>query len=57
MILVVDQVRAGESCRSPLSLGSPRRLLAAPQHPQPIPRVVVDAGERSRALGHCAWYR
>jgi hypothetical protein len=43
MILVVDrvlaEVRAGESCRSPLFLGSPRRLLAAPQHPQPIPRT------------------
>ncbi len=43
MILVVDRVfgegRAGESCRIPLSLGSPRCLLAAPQRPQPIPRM------------------
>jgi hypothetical protein len=43
MILAVErvfgEVRAGESCRSPLSLGSPRRLLAAPQRPQPLPRT------------------
>jgi hypothetical protein len=43
MILAVDrvcgEVRAGESCRNPLSLGSPRRLLAAPHRPQPLPRT------------------